>query len=235
MRLAEEGCRLLLSARGSQDLENAKSEALALGAAEVHTLVADMEIEGEACRCVNEAASTLGGVDLLVVNAGASFGGAFLETDRVDWERTMAINLFHAVESVRAAAPLMSKRGGGSVVLITSISGRKPVHRRVQYGAAKAAVIHMARSLALELSPFRVRVNSVSPGSTLITGGGWDRFRTEEPERFNRFVLDELPWGRLARPKEIANVVTFLLSERASWINGADIPVDGAQGRPSAF
>jgi 3-oxoacyl-[acyl-carrier protein] reductase len=93
----------------------------------------------------------------------------------------------------------------------------------------------MARSLALELAPLNIRVNSVSPGSVLVPGGQWDRFRAEEPERFGHFLRDEEPLGRLGRPEEVADVICFLLSERASWISGADIAVDGAQGRPSAF
>jgi 3-oxoacyl-[acyl-carrier protein] reductase len=78
-------------------------------------------------------------------------------------------------------------------------------------------------------------VNTVSPGSILFAGGGWERFREREPERFAEFERREFPWGRLGTAEEVADVVAFILSERASWINGASINVDGAQGRPSAF
>jgi 3-oxoacyl-[acyl-carrier protein] reductase len=128
----------------------------------------------------------------------------------------------------------MQIRGGGSAVSIASISGWKPAPR-AQYGAAKAGEIFLAGALAWELAPHRIRVNTISPGSIMFSGGGWDRIRASQPDRFAEFERREFPWQRLGTPEEIADVVVFVLSERASWINGANIPVDGAQGRPSAF
>ena len=81
----------------------------------------------------------------------------------------------------------------------------------------------------------RVQVNTVAPGSIFFSGGGWARFQEEQPEHFAQFVEREFPAGRLGTPEEVADVVAFLVSERANWINGAMIPVDGAQGRPTAF
>ena len=130
--------------------------------------------------------------------------------------------------------PHFERRGGGSVVTISSISGWKPAPR-AQYGAAKAGEIFLAGALALELGPKRIRVNTVSPGSIMFPGGGWAARREREPEAFGAFESRELPWGRLGTPEEIADVVTFVLSERASWVNGANIAVDGAQGRPTMF
>ncbi|MGH2353617.1 MAG: SDR family NAD(P)-dependent oxidoreductase, partial [Chloroflexota bacterium] len=95
--------------------------------------------------------------------------------------------------------------------------------------------IFLSSGLAWELGPHRIRVNTVSPGSILFPGGGWDRMRAQDPARFAAFEQREFPWTRLGSPEEVADVVTFVLSPRASWINGANIPVDGAQGRPSAF
>jgi NAD(P)-dependent dehydrogenase (short-subunit alcohol dehydrogenase family) len=164
-----------------------------------------------------------------------SSGAGLLDATPEDWRRTFDLTLFQAVSATRTAVPRMRQRRGGSVVFVASISERKPVHRRWQYGAAKAAVIHTARCLAVELAPANIRVNSVSPGSILVTGGQWEKYRVDEPEQFNRFLRDEAPFGRLGHPEEVADVVAFLLSERASWISGADIPVDGAQGRPAAF
>ncbi|HEV7663276.1 MAG TPA: SDR family oxidoreductase, partial [Chloroflexota bacterium] len=106
---------------------------------------------------------------------------------------------------------------------------------KAQYGAAKAGEIFLAGALAWELAPLRIRVNTVSPGSIMFPRGGWERFREQQAERFAEFERREFPWGRLGTPEEVADVVTFLLSERGNWINGANIAVDGAQGRPSAF
>lgn len=120
-----------------------------------------------------------------------------------------------------------------AVIIIASISGWKPAPYP-QYGAAKAAEIYLAMELGRELAPARIRVNAVSPGSILSPGGDWDSFRDRAPERFARFVERDFPFGRLGTPEEVADVVTFLLSERASWISGTQICVDGAQGRPAA-
>src|SRR5581483_660069 len=148
-------------------------------------------------------------------------GGTLVESTPEDWLRTFELNLFHAVRAIRAAVPHMARRGGGSAVTIASISGWKPAPR-AQYGAAKAGEIFLAGALAWELASQRIRVNTVSPGSTLFPGGGWERVRSTQPERFFEFERREFPWGRLGTPEEIADVVAFVLSERANWVNGAN-------------
>jgi 3-oxoacyl-[acyl-carrier protein] reductase len=113
------------------------------------------------------------------------------------------------------------------------VSGAKP-SPRAQYGAAKAAETYAAAAFARELAPYGIRVNSVSPGSILFPGGGWENYSKNHPESFAEFLERDFPAHRLGTVDEVADVVTFLLSERASWVNGTDIAVDGAQGRPSA-
>jgi len=175
-----------------------------------------------------------GGHELVVADVGGSSGRGLLASTPADWLRTFDLNLFHAVRLIRAAVPHLSAAGGGSAVIISSISGSKRAPT-AQYGAAKAAEIFLAGALALELAPHKIRVNTVSPGSILFGGGGWERFRTDNPERFAEFEQREFPWHRLGTPDEVADVVAFVLSDRAAWINGANIPVDGGQGRPGAF
>ena len=99
---------------------------------------------------------------------------------------------------------------------------------------AKAAEIHLAATAAAELAPWGIRVNAVSPGSILFPGGSWETFATANPDVFARFRDTQFPLGRLGTPEEVADVVAFLLSARASWITGANIVVDGAQRYPSA-
>jgi 3-oxoacyl-[acyl-carrier protein] reductase len=200
----------------------------------VYGVVADVTQAGEAERFVDEAARALGGVDLVVANVGGSSGKGLLDSTPEDWLRTFDLNLFHAVRTIRAAARHMELRGGGSAVSIASISGWKP-SPTAQYGAAKAAEIFLASSLAWDLAPQRIRVNTVSPGSIMFPEGGWARFREQQPERFAEFERREFPWGRLGTAEEVADVVAFVLSDRAAWINGTNIAVDGAQGRPGAF
>jgi len=232
-RLVQEGCVVSICGRTPETLERTRSE-LAANGGKVHGVVADVTEPGEVERFVEESAAALGGVDLIVANVGGASGGELLDSSAEDWVRTFKLNLFHAVRAIRAAVPHMIQRGGGSAVTISSISGWKP-GPRAQYGASKAGEIFLAGALAWELGPKRIRVNTLSPGSIMFPGGGWERFRADNPDRFSQFEQNEFPFGRLGTPEEIADVAAFLLSDRASWINGANINVDGAQGRPAAF
>jgi NAD(P)-dependent dehydrogenase (short-subunit alcohol dehydrogenase family) len=233
LSLATEGVRVGICGRTDETIQRTLTELRALNVA-AHGVLADVTCPGEVERFVEDCAAELGGVDLLVANVGGSAGQELLASTPEDRMRTFELNLFHAVRAIRAAVPYMKRRGGGSVVSIASISGWKP-GPKAQYGATKAGEIFLAGALAWELAPMKIRVNTVSPGSIMFSGGGWERFRAEQGERFADFERREFPWGRLGTPEEVANVVVFLLSERASWINGANIAVDGAQGRPSAF
>jgi 3-oxoacyl-[acyl-carrier protein] reductase len=173
-------------------------------------------------------AAVFGEIHCLVANVGGTVGQGFLEGTTDDWTRTFHLNTLHAVRAIRTAVPHMKQPEGCSAVIIASISGWKPAPRP-QYGAAKAAEIYLAGALARELAARRIRVNTVSPGSIMFPGGGWERFREQNPDRFDEFVRRGFPWERLGTADEVADVVTFLLSPRARWINGAHIPVDGAQ------
>ena len=117
--------------------------------------------------------------------------------------------------------------------MVSSISGWKP-GPTAQYGAAKAAENFLASSLAWELAPHQIRVNTVAPGSIMFPEGGWDRYQRNDPEGFAQFLDRDLPEKRLGTDQEVADVITFLVSDRARWVNGAMVPVDGAQARPTA-
>jgi 3-oxoacyl-[acyl-carrier protein] reductase len=229
-RLAAEGASVAIAARRPEALAEAHQRIEGQGG-RCLAYACDLSVAGEAAGFIDAVRETFGRIDALVCNAGASSGGAFFDQSRADWQTAIELNLFHAVEALQAAAPVMPV--GSSALFVASISGRKPVSLRWNYGAAKAALIHAAGSLALELAPRGIRVNALAPGSTLFPGGGWARRSVEDPERFATFVEQEMPGGRLLDVDEVANAALFLVSTRASGINGAMIPVDGAQGRPS--
>lgn len=235
LRFAEEGCHVAICARGQEKIDQTLKELQTFGIQTIG-ITADVAQRGDTERFVNTAADKLGGIDILINNVGGTAGSRdFATSTDDDWMQTFDLNLFHAVRATRAALPHFKKRGKGSVVTISSISGWKPAPSGAQYGSTKAAEMFLSNALAWELASDNIRVNAVCPGSLFFSGGGWERFKEANPEKYETFRTREFPAQRLGTDFEVADVVVFLASERANWINGASIPVDGAQGRPSAF
>jgi 3-oxoacyl-[acyl-carrier protein] reductase len=231
--LAAEGAAVGLIARDAEGLA-AAAQCLVSRGAPVATAVADVTDTPALNRAVDEIATAFGGLDHLVANAGGTVGGGNLTNSSAgDFTATFALNAGHAAELIRAGLAHLRAAGGGAVVIISSITGMRPAPRTA-YAAAKAAEIQLAATAAQELARAGVRVNAVSPGSIMFPGGSWDTFQRGNPEDFAAFLASQFPFGRLGRPEEVADVVTFLLSARASWITGANIVVDGGQRYPSA-
>lgn len=227
--LAAEGVHLSLCARGADALDRAASDLKATGA-RVLSQAADVNEGAAMASWVKATIAQFGGIDILVNNAGGATVGTLLQLDEAAWHQAFELNFFAAVRLSRICAPEMEKRGGGSIINISSIYGRE-AGGPVTYNASKAAMISLTKSLARELAAVNVRVNSIAPGSILYPGGTWDTIFKADPDFEKDFISHEFPAGRLGRPEEVAYAVVMLASPKASWITGACIPVDGAQGR----
>jgi 3-oxoacyl-[acyl-carrier protein] reductase len=230
--LAAEGCRVALCARNAERLTEAAGEvaSLAGGPDRVLAIPADVSQSADLERVVERTAEAFGGVDVLVNNVGLARGRGLLDTTGGDWQEAIDQTLTPAVRASRLAVPHMMRRGGGTIIMIASIYGRE-AGGRMTYNAVKAAEISLAKSLAQQLAPHNIRVNSLSPGSILFEGGSWWKRQQDDPVFIAEFVKRELPFGRFGRPEEIGDVVAFLASPRASWISGTSVVVDGCQSR----
>jgi len=230
--LATEGCLVTLCGRTADTLDAAARDvaAHAGGADRVRAVRGDVSDVRGVEAIVAAAVETFGGIDVLVNNVGLGRGGDLLATSDEEWQEAFDQTLAPAVRMSRLAVPHMKTRGGGSIVLIASIFGRE-AGGRMTYNAVKAAEISLGKSLAQQLAGANIRVNSVSPGSILFEGGTWWKRQQENPAAIAEFVTRELPFGRFGRPEEVADVVTFLASPRASWISGTSVVVDGCQSR----
>ena len=229
--LLEEGCRVAICARGRERLEETAETLRRESAADrVLAVQADLSSADGVAAVVDRTMETFGGLDILVNNVGRAGGGGIVETGDAEWEAALDETLFPAIRASRLAVPHMRDRGGGVIIMIASIWGRES-GGRMTYNAVKAAEISLAKSMARELAPHDIRVNSVAPGSISFPGGSWYRRQQEDPEGMAAFVREQLPFGRFGRAEEVGAVVAFLASARASWVSGACVTVDGCQSR----
>ena len=211
--LVAEGASVALCARESASLREAAD---ALGAL---ALPADLAFEGEAARAVEACAEHFGRLDIVVANAGGPPAGGFESFDAEAWRSATALVLSSTIELATAAVPHLRRGGWGRILCVTSISAKRPVDNLLLSDALRPAVAGFAHALAREVAKDGITVNTILPGYTR-TGRMVELGVGAE-------TVAEIPLGRLAEPREFAAAAAFLVSERASYITGAALPVDG--------
>ncbi|MBW3664318.1 MAG: SDR family oxidoreductase [Actinobacteria bacterium] len=230
VRCAEEGADVVLAARSADELDTVAAEVRALGrrALPIPTDVRSVDaVEAMAARALEE----FGSVDILVANSGVGGPSAPLwQIAPEDWEATFAVNVTGTYLCCRAVLPAMIERGRGSIAIIGSMSGKRPLLHRSAYAASKMALVGLTRTLALEAGPYGVRINLLSPGAVEGDRMAWvleqqAGARDITPGEVRREFEAEAPLRRLVQPGDVADAVVFLCSQEASAITGADLNV----------
>lgn len=230
LALARAGADVLACARRPAELEPVVDEVDALGGRAVPCQV-DLQDPAQVTRMAETARAELGGVDILVNNSGLGGPSAPLwEVDPADWDETIDVNLTGAFRCCRAVLPQMVDRRRGAIVLIGSITGKRPLLHRSPYAASKLGLVGLCRTLALDAGPYGVRVNVVSPG--FVEGSRMDWVIDRQAEAQARPAADvrrdlerQAPLERLVTASEVANAVVFLVGDAAAGITGVDLNV----------
>lgn len=228
--LASEGASVILCARTEGPLREARDAIVREHGVEAVAVPADLSEPEGVARVVERGTAELGPVDVLVTNTGGPPAGTFEEHERAAWHDAVRLILDSVLDLTRRVLPGMKERGWGRIVNITSIAVKQPVEGLILSNSIRAAVTGFARTLANEAAPHGVTVNNVMPGYTRTErleelagsqGGG-----EEAGSAYARWE-EEIPMGRIGEPAELAALVAFLASERAAYITGTSIPVDG--------
>jgi 3-oxoacyl-[acyl-carrier protein] reductase len=230
--LAAEGVHLVLCARGEDALLTSAEAIRALNTVRVVAVAADLTDPAGVGRVTDTAVREFGRVDILVTNTGGPPPGPFEKHTQEQWESAVRQNLYSVLGLVRAVLPRMKERKWGRIVNLTSIAVKQPVDDLILSNSIRAAVTGFARTLANEVAPLGITVNNVLPGYTRTDRLEDLATRTAQrkgidPEHRYDVWNDEIPMGRLGEPRELAALVAFLASERASYITGTSIAVDG--------
>lgn len=236
LELAREGCAVAICARQEEPLREAAQAIVGATGARVVPVVADMTRAEDITRFIDTARAELGDPLILVTNAGGPPSGFFDQFGDADWERAFNLTLLSTVRLIRAALPGMRSAGWGRIVNITSVSVKQPIDELLLSNAIRPGVIGLAKTLANQLAKEGITVNNVAPGYTLT-----DRQRELGQARAAREGISfedviaasgaNNPTGRIGQPEELAAVVAFLASARASYVNGTTIAVDGGAAR----
>jgi 3-oxoacyl-[acyl-carrier protein] reductase len=234
--LAAEGVNVVVNARDARRLEEVAGAIARTARGKVVAAPGDMSVAGDVTRVVEAARSTFGSVDILINNAGSSPAGRIHDVSDETWLKSLTLKPLGYVRCARAVVPGMRQKRWGRIVNIIGRSGHQPRPWYLVGGAANASLLNFTKALADELAPDNILVNGVNPGP--VQTPRWDehiaqgaRTRDESEDRVLAQMIATVPLGRVGTPQEVSGIVAFLCSERASFITGALINVDGGGTR----
>jgi 3-oxoacyl-[acyl-carrier protein] reductase len=230
--LAREGAKLALCARSRGTLEETAAEIRKETGADVFTQATDVTSAEDVHNFVAAACERFGRVDICIANSGGPPSKSFAETTIEDWRRSADLNLISTVHLAKETLPLMQQRRWGRFIAITSISVKQPIDGLVLSNSIRAGVSGLMRTLANEYGPYNILVNNVCPGFTatarlLELSSALAAKQNVTPSEIEARWAAQAPLGRIGQPEEFANVVVFLASERASYVTGASLAIDG--------
>lgn len=232
MALAAEGAHVVLAARDPETLRAAARDIETRHGGTVLAVPTDVTREPEVSRLIEASMERFDRVDVLVANAGGPPASRFETTDVAAWKAGIELNLLSTIYLCRGVVPPMKREGGGRIVAITSISVKQPVDGLILSNTARSGVAAMLKTLASELAPHGIGVNVVCPGYTrtdrlVDLAAKMSEQEGVSEEAIEKRWTDQIPMGRLGGPEELASVVAFLCSDRASYVTGTCLQVDG--------
>lgn len=222
-RLREDGWNLVLVGQHAPALTDAARE-LGAGPGDVRTVELDVTDEHRVAEAVADADETCGGIHAAVNSAGIAENAPLMTATPASFRRTVEVNLVGTFLVGQAVARVMARRGGGSIVNISSVSGFRGAEHRAAYASSKGGVIALTNAMAVELAPLGIRVNCVAPGPTNTALAA-----VVHSAHVRKAITDAVPLGRYGEPYEIAEVIAFLAGEGASYVTGQTWGVDGGQ------
>ncbi len=227
LKLAQEGAKVAICARRAELLDKTAEEIRKTGA-EVLAVAADMSKAADIERFMKAVIERFGRLDILVNNAGTSARGKFLEVDDATWSADLELKLFGAIRCTRLAVPLMKKQGGGRIVNITISSAKQPGAESMPTSVSRAAGLALTKALSKEYAADNILVNTVCIGK-IKSGQHERRIRKDGVTADDYYAKTgkEIPLGRVGEAAEVANVITFLVSDAASYVTGSSINLDG--------
>lgn len=223
LELAKEGARLMICGRNKEALEIAKNEIQSAALTEVKFVVGDLSVASDVEKMIATMLKEFSGVDILVTNTGGPPTGKFEELNQEQWDQAYRQLLVSAITLINGFLPGMKKNSWGRIISITSQAVKQPVDNLILSNSIRASVVGLMKTLANELGPYRITVNNVMPGYTQTSRLS----KLIETNPGLASVTKEIPLGRFGQPEEFAAAVAFLASERASYITGVSLAVDG--------